>query len=179
MQDQAAINRYGFNSLGHAYTLARLRARLRDYYRSHPTSSNNALPPAGVPRSLRAGQLLAVNLGKNKTSAADSDEDYIRGVRTLGPYADVVVINVSSPNTPGLRALQGREQLQRLLGDVVRERDSIQVEGLPKIAVKVAADLSEQELSDVAAAVRSSGVEGVIVSNTTIRRKELDLQSGA
>ena len=91
----------------------------------------------------------------------------------------MVVINVSSPNTPGLRALQGREQLQRLLGDVVRERDSIQVEGLPKIAVKVAADLSEQELADVAAAVRSSGVEGVIVSNTTIRRKELDLQSGA
>jgi dihydroorotate dehydrogenase len=122
--------------------------------------------------------LLAVNLGKNKTSAADSNDDYITGVRKLGPYADVVVINVSSPNTPGLRALQGREQLQRLLGDVVNERDQIKVDGLPKIAVKVAADLSEEELADVAAAVRSSGVEGIIVSNTTIRRKELNLQSG-
>jgi dihydroorotate dehydrogenase len=96
----------------------------------------------------------------------------------LGPYADVVVINVSSPNTPGLRALQGREILERLLKEVVQERNRIAVEGLPKIAVKVACDLGEDELADVATAVRNSGVEGVIVSNTTIRRKELDLESG-
>ena len=174
-EDEAAINRYGFNSLGHAYTLARLRLRWLDYYKSHPPYSSS--PPVGIPRSLRPGHILAVNLGKNKTSAADSNEDYIRGVRLLGPYADVVVINVSSPNTPGLRALQGREQLQRLLKDVVEERDRIQVDGLPKIAVKVAADLSEDELADVASAVRGSGVEGVIVSNTTIRREGLGLQS--
>lgn len=136
------------------------------------------LPPAGLPRSLRPGQVLAVNLGKNKASDADSNDDYIRGVRTLGPYADVVVINVSSPNTPGLRALQGKQQLVRLLNDVVEERNRIaQGTGLPKIAVKVASDLSEDELADVASAVRSSGVEGVIVSNTTIRRKELNLVS--
>lgn len=139
----------------------------------------NLVPPAGLPRSLRAGQLLAVNLGKNKASDADSNDDYIRGVRTLGPYADVVVINVSSPNTPGLRALQGKQQLERLLNDVVDERNKIaHGTGLPKIAVKVASDLSEDELADVASAVRSSGVEGVIVSNTTIRRKELNLISG-
>lgn len=117
-------------------------------------------------------------MGKNKASDADSNDDYIRGVRTLGPYADVVVINVSSPNTPGLRALQGKQQLVRLLNDVVEERNRIaQGTGLPKIAVKVASDLSEDELADVASAVRSSGVEGVIVSNTTIRRKELNLVS--
>lgn len=117
-------------------------------------------------------------MGKNKASDADSNDDYIRGVRTLGPYADVVVINVSSPNTPGLRALQGKQQLERLLNDVVEERNRIaQGTGLPKIAVKVASDLSEDELADVASAVRSSGVEGVIVSNTTIRRKELNLVS--
>jgi dihydroorotate dehydrogenase len=90
----------------------------------------------------------------------------------------VVVINVSSPNTPGLRALQGRQILQRLLKEVVEERDRIKDErGLPKIAVKVACDLNEEELGDVAWAVRSSGVEGVIVSNTTIRRAGLGLKS--
>jgi dihydroorotate dehydrogenase len=120
-----------------------------------------------------------VNLGKNKVSPADSNEDYVKGVRTLGPYADVVVINVSSPNTPGLRALQGREILAKLLGEVVAEKEKIKsVEGLPKIAVKVACDLTEEELGDVAAAVRQSGVDGVIVSNTTIRRKGLGLLSG-
>ena len=138
----------------------------------------NPLPPDSLPRSLRPGHVLAVNLGKNKASAADSNEDYIRGVRSLGPYADVVVINVSSPNTPGLRALQSREVLQKLLSDVVAEREKIKSStGLPKIAVKVASDLSNDELRDVAVAVRTSGVEGVIVSNTTIKRKELGLAS--
>ena len=119
-----------------------------------------------------------MNLGKNKSSPADSNEDYVRGVRVLGPYADVVVINVSSPNTPGLRALQGRKVLEKLLKEVVAERDRIAGDsGLPKIAVKVACDLSEDELGDVASAVRQSGVEGVIVSNTTVRREGLGLRS--
>ena len=88
------------------------------------------------------------------------------------------MINVSSPNTPGLRALQGREVLEKLLNEVVGEREKIKsVDGLPKIAVKVACDLSEEELGDVAAAVRHSGVDGVIVSNTTVRRAGLGLKS--
>ncbi|WVN85863.1 dihydroorotate dehydrogenase (fumarate) [Cryptococcus depauperatus CBS 7841] len=181
-EDDAAINRYGFNSLGHGHVLARLRARILKFSLEHPSLfpsplSSNPLPPPNLPRSLRPGQLLAVNLGKNKMSAADSNEDYVRGVRTIGPYADVVVINVSSPNTPGLRALQGKEQLQKLLTEVVEERNKIVQSGLPKIAVKITCDLTEDELADVASAVRSSGVEGVIVSNTTIRRKELKLRS--
>lgn len=165
--------------------LSQLRARVDEFSRSHPSyfpprtfRSGPPFPPRNLPRSLRPGHLLAVNLGKNKTSPADSNDDYINGVRTLGPYADVVVINVSSPNTPGLRALQGRDVLEKLLKDVVDERNKIQVDGLPKIAVKVACDLSEEELGDVASAVRGSGVEGVIVSNTTVKREELGLQSG-
>ncbi|WRT63988.1 dihydroorotate dehydrogenase (fumarate) [Kwoniella shivajii] len=182
-EDSAAINRYGFNSLGHGYTLSKLRSRLISFSQTHPSLfpsplSKNPSPPKGLPRSLRPGQLLAVNLGKNKTSSADSNEDYIKGVRTLGPYADVVVINVSSPNTPGLRALQGKQILENLLKDVVSERNKIaSQDGLPKIAVKVASDLSEDELADVASAVRGSGVEGIIISNTTVKRKELDLNS--
>ncbi|KAK6905542.1 dihydroorotate dehydrogenase (fumarate) [Kwoniella mangroviensis CBS 8507] len=182
-EDSAAINRYGFNSLGHGHTLARLRARLVAFAQSHPSLFPsplplNPLPPAGIPRSLRPGQLLAVNLGKNKVSPAESNEDYIKGVKLLGPYADVIVINVSSPNTPGLRALQGKEVLKNLLSNVVNERNNLKnSDGLPKIAVKVASDLSEDELADVAYAVRSSGIEGVIVSNTTVRRGELGLVS--
>lgn len=182
-EDDAAINRYGFNSQGHGQALAQLRKRLVEFSKANPSLfpsplPASPLPPADLPRSLRPGHILAVNLGKNKTSPADSDEDYIRGVRTLGPYADVVVINISSPNTPGLRALQSREPLERLLGDVVAERNQIAVNGLPKIAVKVTCDLSEEELEDVASAVRKTGVDGVIVSNTTIRREGLGLESG-
>ncbi|BEI80528.1 hypothetical protein CcaverHIS002_0110570 [Cutaneotrichosporon cavernicola] len=178
-EDDAAINRYGFNSLGHGQALGQLRKRLVSFAGDHPELFPNGslTPPAGLPRSLRPGHILAVNLGKNKTSPADSDDDYIRGVRTLGPYADVVVINISSPNTPGLRALQSREPLERLLRGVVAERDAIAVDGLPKVAVKVTCDLSEDELADVASAVRTTGVDGVIVSNTTLRREELGLQS--
>lgn len=73
--------------------LARIRARIPAF-----TSESQ-----DIPASLRPGSLLAVNLGKNKSSSPDSIEDFISGVRTFGPYADVLVINVSSPNTPGLR----------------------------------------------------------------------------
>lgn len=185
-EDDAAINRYGFNSLGHGHALAQLRARVLLFSQEHPelfpspsSSTSVPLPPPSLPRSLRPGHILAVNLGKNKTSPADSNEDYVKGVRMLGPYADVVVINVSSPNTPGLRALQGKEVLENLLKDVVKERNRISGgTGLPKIAVKVACDLNEEELGDVAGAVRGSGVEGVIVSNTTVRREGLGLTSG-
>jgi len=148
-EDKACINRYGFNSLGHGQTLGRLRARVHALAQNEPSLfpsplPPNPLPPSSLPRSLRPGHVLAVNLGKNKSSAADSNEDYIKGVRTLGPYADVVVINVSSPNTPGLRALQGREILQKLLQEVVEERNRIKSpEGLPRLAVKVACDLNE------------------------------------
>lgn len=182
-EDSAAINRYGFNSLGHGHALGRLRTRLVEFSQQNPSYFPsplplNPLPPSSLPRSLRPGHILAVNLGKNKSSSADSNDDYIRGVRVLGPYADVVVINVSSPNTPGLRALQGREILEKLLNEVVIERDRIAGgTGLPKIAVKVACDLSEEELGDVASAVRGTGVEGVIVSNTTVRREGLGLKS--
>lgn len=92
---EAIINRYGFPSDGHTSVLARLRARLPVFYDSETAPTHHA--------SLRPGALLAVNLGKNKASPADSIDDFVQGVHAFGPYADVLVINVSSPNTPGLR----------------------------------------------------------------------------
>lgn len=178
MEDQSCINRYGFNSDGHAEVLHNLRKRVYNFYHRYPSlyqpssTSTHPVPPAGLPRSLIPGKLLGVNLGKNKTSDAASDDDYVRGVRTFGQYADVLVINVSSPNTPGLRNLQGGTRLGELLKGVVEERNRLQtVDGvLPKLLVKVAPDLDSQELDDIAKAVKSSGIDGVIVSNTTISR---------
>ncbi|XP_070809076.1 dihydroorotate dehydrogenase (quinone), mitochondrial isoform X4 [Pituophis catenifer annectens] len=96
-EDQAIINRYGFNSQGHTVVERRLRAR---------EVAQRRLSKAGMP--------LGINLGKNKCSV-DAAADYVAGIRVLGPLADYVVVNVSSPNTPGLRALQGRADLHLLL----------------------------------------------------------------
>lgn len=124
---------------------------------------------------------MAVNLGKNKTSKADDHEDYVKGVKMLGPYADVIVVNVSSPNTPGLRGLQRGESLFNLLSQVVSARNSLpssRKQDRAKVVVKIAPDLEEEEIEGIARAVRQSGVEGVIVSNTTVKRDGLGLISG-
>jgi len=113
---------------------------------------------------------LAVNLGKNKSSSPDSIDDYLVGVRTFGQLADVLVVNVSSPNTPGLRSLQARGMLEELLGEVVKERDGLPWEKKPRVIVKLAPDLSVAELDDVAAAIRETKVDGVIMGNTTVQR---------
>ncbi|KAK3562023.1 hypothetical protein QTP86_024798 [Hemibagrus guttatus] len=114
--DQAVINRYGFNSCGIVAVQERLKAR------------------EGVQSELtKAGKPLGINLGKNKLST-DAVADYLEGVRTLGPLADYLVVNVSSPNTPGLRDLQGKKELRHLLEQL--------------------------------------GVDGLIVSNTTVSRPE-------
>lgn len=155
------INRYGFPSVGFPLVVSRLRSFLS--LRRDPSSP----------------QILSVNVGKNKSSPPESVTDYVDGVRTLGPLADVLVINVSSPNTPGLRGLQTREPLVKLLTAVRRERDLIEKREIgaqgfkwerPKLVVKIAPDLNEVELQDIADVVLETGVDGVIVSNTTIQR---------
>ncbi|XP_029464125.1 dihydroorotate dehydrogenase (quinone), mitochondrial isoform X2 [Rhinatrema bivittatum] len=157
-EDQAIINRYGFNSQGHAAVAERLRARHERQMR---------LTKAGMP--------LGINLGKNKTSE-DAAADYTKGVRTLGLLADYLVINVSSPNTPGLRDLQGKEQLRHLLSKVLKEREALNCDHKPAILVKIAPDLTDQDKQDIASAVLELGVDGIIVTNSTVRRPD-DLQS--
>ncbi|KAG8786728.1 Dihydroorotate dehydrogenase (quinone), mitochondrial [Ceratobasidium sp. 428] len=171
-EDDALINRYGFPSQGHSLMLARLRTRSTKH--QHPNLTSSPSEPS---------QILAVNLGKNKSSSPDSITDYLLGVRRFGsdPQIKVLVINVSSPNTPGLRGLQNRGMLEELLDGVVKERDALPVGGggeragltRPKIVLKIAPDLDEVAIRDVAEAVRESGVDGVIVSNTTIQRPNL------
>ena len=164
------INRYGFPSDGAVSVLSRLRARLPSYFFSESDE-----PPHPVRASLRPDAILAINLGKNKSSSPDSIQDFVNGVSFFGPYADVLVVNVSSPNTPGLRGLQSRGMLEELLFGITSARDALPNSPItgrrPRIVLKIAPDLSDAELKDIAEAVGSTkGVDGVIVSNTTIRR---------
>uniref|UniRef100_A0A8D2M8L0 Dihydroorotate dehydrogenase (quinone), mitochondrial n=1 Tax=Zonotrichia albicollis TaxID=44394 RepID=A0A8D2M8L0_ZONAL len=157
-EDEAVINRYGFNSHGHVVVERRLRARQETQIR---------LTAAGMP--------LGVNLGKNKSST-DAAADYVAGVRTLGPLADYLVVNVSSPNTPGLRDLQGKAELRDLLSKVdASPPASPQLEHwMHPILLAVAALLQPVDLPEH----REEwgwfscmlGVDGLIVSNTTVSR---------
>lgn len=165
-KDDAVINRYGFNSSGHFAVLARLRARLERYWDLAVGLASN---------SLYENKMLAINLGKNKNG--EEVGDYVKGVQRMGEFADVLVINVSSPNTPGLRDLQGEEKLTELLKSVVSERN--QLPGLkvdknrkPPVLVKVAPDLSEAEIKSIASSAKAGGVDGIIISNTTIQRPQ-------
>jgi dihydroorotate dehydrogenase len=144
VEDRAVINRMGFNNLGLEHAVARLRAR------------------AG-----RAG-IVGINLGANK-DADDRTADYVAGVRAAAALASYVTVNISSPNTPGLRALQDGAALADLVARVVEARGSIAV----PLFVKVAPDLQAADFDTIARIALEGGVDGLIVSNTTIARPPL------
>jgi dihydroorotate dehydrogenase len=114
--------------------------------------------------------------GKNK-SQPNAVVDYTRGVYELGHHGHYIVINVSSPNTPGLRKLQGRDQLHALLSAVKQTRDALETQ--PPLLVKIAPDMTDQDLEDVVAVVKAVGFEGIIVSNTTVARPASLVSSNA
>ncbi|KAJ3378974.1 Dihydroorotate dehydrogenase (quinone), mitochondrial [Entophlyctis sp. JEL0112] len=159
-KDLAVINRYGFNSDGHAVVAARLLDRLRHWKYTHGLANDDSkLLPADIPLSLHKGKALGVNLGKNKVSPADDNSDYVKGVLSLGKFADYIVINISSPNTPGLRSLQRREPMLKLMNEVRQARDS-EVAHRPAILVKIAPDVTREELEDIAAVVTEAKIDG-------------------
>ncbi len=144
IEDGAIINRLGFNSGGIEAAAPRL-ARFR--------------------RGGKAKGIVGVNLGKNRDTE-DAGADYAVGAAALAQYADYLVINLSSPNTPGLRALQGRQHLGRIIG---RVREAMPPDP-PPLLLKIAPDLGDQDIGDIAALALSGAVDGLIVSNTTIVR---------
>ena len=143
-QDGAVINRMGFNNRGQAMALARLQRRDRSL---------------GV---------VGVNVGANKDSA-DRIADYAQGVRAMAPVADYLTVNISSPNTPGLRNLQSGGELAELLA-AVREAREI---GGPPVFLKVAPDLEGGDHERIARAALDHGVNALIVANTTVARPPL------
>ncbi|HEU4909034.1 MAG TPA: dihydroorotate dehydrogenase (quinone), partial [Propionibacteriaceae bacterium] len=118
---------------------------------------------------------IGISIGKTKAvPLADATEDYLTSLRALVPYADYLAINVSSPNTPGLRSLQDRDSLAELIKALVTEAWQLAVGGLPvPIFVKVAPDLAEAALEDVVQVCSEAGAEGLIATNTTLSRQGL------
>jgi dihydroorotate dehydrogenase len=155
---QALINRMGFNNAGARALADRLSA-------------------AGVARGNQAmGIPLGISIGKSKiTPLADVAEDYLTSLRLLAPYADYLAINVSSPNTPGLRTLQDGSTLRQLINVLVGEAWRMGAGRPPvPIFVKLAPDLTEDALEEALAACTEEGVEGLIATNTTLARDGLD-----
>ena len=150
VEDQAVINRMGFNNEGHQNALARLQAR-----------------------KSRHG-IVGVNLGANK-DASNRIADYVVGIETFAEVASYFTINISSPNTPGLRGLQSRTELQTLLDRLNAARTKL-AKPIPMV-LKIAPDLTPEELADIAACCADGAVDGVIISNTTISRPALQSQS--
>ncbi|ETA53317.1 quinone-dependent dihydroorotate dehydrogenase [Ponticoccus alexandrii] len=144
-EDRAAINRFGFNNDGMEAIAGRLMTRPRD-------------------------MVLGLNLGANKDSA-DRAADFARVLERCGPYVDFATVNVSSPNTEKLRDLQGREALVALLDGVMAARAGLE-RPIP-LFLKIAPDLDEAGLSDVAEVATQTGISGIIATNTTLARDGL------
>jgi len=155
-EHKALINRLGFNSEG-SEVVARRLARLRRHGR-----------PLAVP--------LGVNIGKTKRVTGDAEtlEDYRASFRRLAPFADLLVVNVSSPNTPGLRQWQERDRLSALLGALMAEGHALSAErGLPPapLFVKISPDMADADMDDVVAVALDLGIAGIVATNTTLARE--------
>ncbi len=149
-EDKAVINRLGFNNEGHAAALQRLKVRRRN-------------------------GIAGVNIGANKDSP-DRVDDYVAGIAAFSAVADYLTVNISSPNTPGLRALQSRDELTGLLDRLNQAR--ARQKRRPPMLLKISPDLSTDELEDVARCCEGGAVDGIIVSNTTISRPDLKSRHG-
>lgn len=150
---EAIVNRYGFPNRGADFVARRLRLRRPD------------------------DTIVGMNLGKNKDTPLEAAAaDYLSLVQTFAPLADYLVINVSSPNTEGLRRLQARDALEGILRELHRERER-QQERLGRrvpILVKLAPDLDDAELNDSLGAILDSDMDGIVATNTTISREGFD-----
>ncbi|MCU0430315.1 MAG: quinone-dependent dihydroorotate dehydrogenase [Cytophagaceae bacterium] len=147
LPDEAIINRMGFNNEGVVAAVERLKNRKSDI-------------------------LVGGNIGKNKVTENDkATEDYLIAFEALFPWVDYFVVNVSSPNTPGLRDLQDKEPLQQLL-NTLQKKNKEKAASKP-IFLKIAPDLSNSQLDDIIDIIRQTGIAGVIATNTTIQRQGL------
>lgn len=181
---EGLVNRYGLNSAGADAVARNLRLRVRRFARDSSLDERHVLDgKAGVPPgSLLEGRLLAVQIAKNKDTDERDEEavvaDHIYCLRKLAPYADIIVVNVSSPNTPGLRNLQETGPLTKLLTKIVAQASQLNAQTPTRpplrIMVKVSPDEdSAPQIKGIVEAVHKSGASGLIVGNTTKRRHDL------
>ena len=164
VEDQAVINRMGFPGQGAEFVKLHLQRALKKR-RNRAFSGTSNLP------------IIGINLGKNKdTPLEEAANDYVALMKSFYSLADYLVVNISSPNTVGLRRLQGREMLENLLSVIADERRTnvLQHGRSTPILVKLAPDLSDDELEDALDVILRSGMNGVIATNTTVAREELN-----
>ncbi len=176
VEDKAVINRMGFPSRGSEFVQKKLNPSLRE-------SMIEKYIGFVIPSRIRAAKIinkgnliLGINLGKNKdTPNVEAVLDYLELLQCFAPYADYLAINVSSPNTVGLRQLQGRAALEGLLTQLHAQRqlEEKKLEKRIPLLVKLAPDLSEKELDDAIDVILNSQMDGIIVTNTTLAREGL------
>jgi len=158
---QALINRLGFNNEGLDTFIANVK-RSALYRHRQNSSAAKALP-----------MLLGLNIGKNAATPIErATDDYLAGLDGVYPYADYVTINISSPNTKNLRALQSDDALDGLLGAIAQRREALAAQHGKRtpIFVKIAPDLDEAQVAVIAATLKRHGMDGVIATNTTLSR---------
>lgn len=151
-EHNAIINRMGFNNKGVTHLVEQVKKR-------------------------RYEGVLGINIGKNKDTPEDQAlQDYVACLRAVYPHADYVTVNISSPNTPGLRNLQFGDTLSRLLAGVKKEQEKLQgqYQRYVPIAVKIAPDMTDEEVQSVASSLVEQGVDGVIATNTTTSRTGIE-----
>ncbi len=152
-EHQAIINRMGFNNKGVDHLVAQ------------------------VSKPRRYDGVLGINIGKNKvTPEAQALDDYLIGMNAVYAYADYITVNISSPNTPGLRDLQFGENLQKLLAGIKAEQSKLadQQGRYVPVAVKIAPDMTDEELQSTAKAILDSGLDAIIATNTTVSREGVE-----
>jgi len=155
-KDEALLNRMGFNNPGAEAVAERLKQT-----------------PSEV--------ILGINIGKSKVTPLErSTEDYLHSLELLLPFARYLVVNVSSPNTPGLRSLQDAEPLRELLGSVVSRARALSgtASATPPVLVKLAPDLSDEQIDEAVQIALDQGVSGIVAVNTTISRSGLATSDG-
>ena len=169
--DGAIVNRMGFNNDGAEVVATRLAAwRAAHHERVRRAARRNGMTTSfGVPTPI-----LGVNIGKTKVvPEEDAARDYEKSAGLLAPHADYLVVNVSSPNTPGLRDLQAVEKLEPLLQAVRRRADEVTPDRRVPLLVKIAPDLSDDDVLAVGDLALAIGLDGIIATNTTVSREGL------
>ena len=148
-EDKAIINSLGFNNKG----IKKIKKNLIKHQKSY---LNN--------------KIVGVNIGKNKNSI-EAIDDYLIGLEELGDLASYITINISSPNTEGLRDLQLRGKIEKLIKKIIKKRDEIKNINTKPILIKISPDLNEDQLRDIALISLANSIDGLILTNSTIKRE--------
>ena len=176
IDDEAVINRMGFPSLGSEFVQRQLNPALRNGAAAKLIRFITFSRKKAATTLDKGDVVLGINLGKNKdTPNEEAVLDYLELLQCFAPYADYLAINISSPNTVGLRQLQGRAALEGLLTqlDAQRRMEEKKLEKRLPLLVKLAPDLSEQELDEAVDVILATHMDGIIVTNTTLAREGL------